>query len=890
MNTTQVMNKASNPFKGKRPVSRSDDVSADVIQMPTTYSPPPVAPAVEDKVKKSPGRPKKTDPDLFVATIPDNDPDLSDFSWLPRPSAKSMHIYNDTHGRSLLAVLRCSDRTSRTLAFGAKHCEGKRWSILPDDKIRETLTPLLSEAGYTKFPLYNERILAARPDDIVVFTTDEVAADEIARRVSSVVAVSCFGGDKEIKRSSLASIIDRQVVVLLRAGSNATSDAKAINSAINQARIERGAFRTAPPPVKVAFWPDFLPENWQAGDPMPETSPGNDGETNLFANVFGWKSLIENAIVVDEIEDTSAGLPPGFDIERGFLYFTPPAMGKKGAEDAPSRIKVSEAFSVAGVIIDAETGERRVKIEWRDRDTGEQREFMPLKSLIHRKGGEDIRAGMEGLGLSCPPAGAPFLMKFISEHASAMVDYSFSKAGWRTIKGRHIFASPGGVVTGDDDNSLHFITASDAGKAFTSSGTLDDWQTHVAEPLGHNKFGVLALSTAFAGPLINIPGSLGKGVAGGWNFVGAKKTGKTILLSAAASAWGNPAMMKPWNSTGNGMEATCTDTSETILCADELTAAKPEEIGRVIYLIANGNGRLRAKQTGEKKEESHWFSIILSTSEETLPTVMRGEPTGGQKVRLVDIDCNPGKTGVFDDTRGLAPQAFATNIDAATKQFYGTAANIYLKHLVNLRNTQDGDKTLIKYILDLKEQILDEAGITDVKGDASVIAGRLALAAAGAEMAVDCGVLPWHGGRATSVCSEVFRDWYAENGSDVDNELITALSAVRDVIDRNGGARFIPWHFAKGTEEGVGTKYFDALGYVEHKDTTAQLPEHNIFYIFPGAWNSMFKSIEPRRAAKLLAEAGFLECSDGRLQRTVYVPGVGPKKFRVFRDVRTDDL
>lgn len=882
MNTTQIMN----PFKGKRPISRAD-VSADVIQIPTPYAPPPQRNA--DK-KRSPGRPKKIDPNLFVAALPDNDPELSDFAWITQPQAKTMHIYKNAHGRSLFAVLRCTDRSSLTLAFGAKNNENKRWSIVQSDKAGATLTPLLSDAGYTKFPIYNERLVAGRPEDTIVFTTDEVAADELTKRVRGVVAVSCLGGETEINKTSLESILEREIVVLLKASNTPASDAKKINSAIKRARLERGAFRTAPPPVKVAFWPENLPENWQIGDSMPQTDSNNDDDANIFANVFSIKALIDSAIVVDDIEDTSVGLPQGFEIEKGFLYFTPPASNKKGSEDAPSKIKVSEAFSVSGVIINSETGERRVKIEWTDRDTGEKREYKPLKSLIHRKGGEEIRAYLEAQGLSCPPSGAPFLMRFISEHASASIDYSFAKSGWQTLKRQRVFASPGGISTGDNDDSLHFIAGSDAGKAFLASGTLEEWQTHVAEPLGYNKFGVLALSTAFAGPLINIDGGFGKAVAGGWNFVGARKTGKTILLSAAASVWGSPAMLKPWNSTGNGMEATCTDTSETILCMDELTAAKPEEIGRVIYQIANGNGRLRAKQTGEKKEESHWFAIILSTSEETLATVMRSEPTGGQKVRLVDIDCTPGRTGVFNDTCGKPPHIFATEIDSKTKQFYGTAAKIYLEHLVNLRNTPDGDGKIIEYIENLKSQILDESGVTDVKGDASVIAGRLALAAAGAEMAVDCGVLPWPSGRATSVCCEVFRDWYAANGSDVDNELISALNAVRDVIDRNGSAKFIPWQFTAGTETGVGTKYPDAMGYIEHKDSSGQYPSHNVFYIFPSAWKTIFKSIEPQRAAKLLAEAGFLECSNGRFQKTVYVPGAGPKKLRVFRDIRTDEL
>lgn len=868
--------------------------TADVIPMPTSYSPPPVVPATEpNKEAKKAGRPRKVDPDLFVAALPDNDPALSEFTWLDRPTAKSMHVYKTAHGGTVFAVLRCTDRTSRTLVFGAKAGENRRWSIQPADKVGAILGPLLPEAGLTKIPLYNERNVAGRAEDKIVFATDEVAADEIMRRVDGVVAVACLGGTRAISRTSLTSILDRQIIIVPKAGANAIVEARAVNAAIHQARLEHGGFRTTPPPVKVALMPGFLPDGWQVGDPVPAPEPDSEGEVNTFENVgFSLRSLIESAVAIDEMNDASAGLPPGFEIDGGFLYFCPPAPSKKdgAATEMPARIKVSEALSVSGVIINAETGARRVKITWTDRDTKEQREYTPLKSLIHRKGGEEIRAHLEEQGLSCPPAGAPFLMKFISEHASASIDYLFSKSGWQSHNGKLAFAWPGGISTEDGDASnLHFIAASDAGMAFTSQGTLDEWQKHVAEPLGHNKFGVLAISTAFAGPLINIPGSFGLSAAGGWNFWGARKTGKTILLGAAASVWGSPRMIKSWNTSGCGMEATCTDTSETLLCVDEMTGTDPDAIGKLTYQIPNGVGRLRAKPTGEKKEESHWFAIMISTSEHSLSTVMRGDPTGGQKVRMVDIDCNS-KFGVFDDTRGQAPNKFSASVNNARSQYFGTAAPVYLKHLVGLRNKPDGDKKIVERIKKIQDRIISESGITEVKGDADVIAGRLALAAAGAEIAVECGVLPWESGRATDVCVEVFQDWYRANGGGVDNELISALEAVRDVIDASGSARFIPWEFAKSAAEGTGARWHDALGYVRHQEAVGNQPEHNIYYIFPPSWKGLFRSVDPQRAAKLLAEKGFLAKKDGQPMNTVYVPGVGTKKFRVFRDIRTGRL
>jgi putative DNA primase/helicase len=80
---------------------------------------------------------------------------------------------------------------------------------------------------------------------------------------------------------------------------------------------------------------------------------------------------------------------------------------------------------------------------------------------------------------------------------------------------------------------------------------------------------VLAISAAFAGPLLNLAGQEGGGV----NIFGGSSQGKTTIAQAAASVWGrgsSPGYVKAWRATANGLEGVAASTSDTVLMLDEL--------------------------------------------------------------------------------------------------------------------------------------------------------------------------------------------------------------------------------------------------------------------------------------------------------------------------------
>ena len=115
-------------------------------------------------------------------------------------------------------------------------------------------------------------------------------------------------------------------------------------------------------------------------------------------------------------------------------------------------------------------------------------------------------------------------------------------------------------------------------------GDLAQWQKEVAAPCSGNNYLLLALSCAFAGPLLeplNIPGL-------GIHYFGDSTTGKSTALAAAASAWGSPKFMLSWRTTVNGLEIQAASRSSTVILLDESHMIEAKALDASVYLRSTG--------------------------------------------------------------------------------------------------------------------------------------------------------------------------------------------------------------------------------------------------------------------------------------------------------------
>ena len=127
---------------------------------------------------------------------------------------------------------------------------------------------------------------------------------------------------------------------------------------------------------------------------------------------------------------------------------------------------------------------------------------------------------------------------------------SFPRRNWVEQTGwtNDLFALPDGTVPGAKDAVALFEPASYVG----SEGTMDDWLTHVAEPLIGQKLLSFLLMTALAPPILRLTDREGNF---GFEIVGKGGCGKSTALRLMASTCG-PATSADGNNFWTSLNAT----------------------------------------------------------------------------------------------------------------------------------------------------------------------------------------------------------------------------------------------------------------------------------------------------------------------------------------------
>jgi putative DNA primase/helicase len=128
--------------------------------------------------------------------------------------------------------------------------------------------------------------------------------------------------------------------------------------------------------------------------------------------------------------------------------------------------------------------------------------------------------------------------------------------------------------------------------AYRVSGTLKAWQAMARLAVGNSRL-VFLLSTAFAGPLLQLVGVEGGGV----HLVGSSTVGKTTGLKVAGSVWGGGGLngyIRTWRATDNALEGTAVAHCDTLLCLDEMAEVDSRTAFRTAYMLPNGQGKARA--------------------------------------------------------------------------------------------------------------------------------------------------------------------------------------------------------------------------------------------------------------------------------------------------------
>jgi putative DNA primase/helicase len=698
-------------------------------------------------------------------------------------------------------------------------------------------------------PLYNLDKLAERPDAPVVVCEGEKSADAATMICPKSVAVTAPGGANAADKADWGVLRGRKVLVWPDDDAPGCTYAGKVGATLaaldcDVSIIDANALaRIAPDggtrkPSK---------KGWDAADAITEWS--NTAALR--------RAAVEWAKPFDAAEGATAYISFGlFTMDADGLHAKVARGRGKNAE--VEIVRVSAPFEILGRGRDPDGRAWGRYLRWRDPD-GRSHERFVADEFLHG----DASA-------MCGPLAADGL-EIVRDQQRAFTNYLsgvqlagrvtvVQRTGWHKIEGENVFVLPGenigrkGVGRVLLDHAAH--------GPYETKGTPADWRDGVAALAAGHAIPMLAISAAFAGPLLHLAGLEG----GGLNLFGQSSRGKTTCLQAAASVWGrgereNGGYVRTWRATANGQEGAAAQSTDTVMVLDELGQLDSRDAQQAFYMLANGQGKQRASRDGSARDPKSWRVLYVSSGELPVEAKLSETPgrkaRAGQLVRLLDVPAERGAGfGVFDNggPDGEAG-ALANSIKLAATTAYGTAGPAFVRRLIT-------DDVTGANIRGLMLEFVAATIPTGADGQVERAAQRFGLIFAAGELAANFGIVPWPAGAARNAAAWALERWIELRGGTESAEARQAVEAVRLFIEAHGDARFA------SVEDADARPVANRAGYRKGGGADRE------WWVLPEVWRAeICAGHDAKLVAGVLANLGMLRTQQTKLQSTVRVGG-----------------
>lgn len=434
---------------------------------------------------------------------------------------------------------------------------------------------------------------------------------------------------------------------------------------------------------------------------------------------------------------------------------------------------------------------------------------------------------------------ARLIYQFISDYPTDAKVRSASATGW-TDNGKYILGNSKVIEKSDNQEKIKEIyrLACSNGKAKTDiyqqRGTVEDWKNHIAIHAKDNSRLNIAISAAFAGPLLHDLGEQNIGL----HLKCASRSGKSTALSAAASVWGiggeRGNFAAKWNQTDNSLIAAANMRKDNIYILDEMGQATCKDIGKIIYTLGNGSDKGRATVNGDSKDVKNFQIIYLSAGEVSLEQALKnagGEIKQGQEIRLLNIEAVNDKNQLFEIQERHKPSEFTEyckTIKDSAAQYCGAVGVEYLQKYIDSK-----DESLL-FVKDLIKKFVSEAAkdyqnskYSSKENENFILSGarRFAVIAAGGELATKYGLTGWDTDTAYIWSMLCFESWcknYSESTTGESLDVKIAYEIQSNIAQYR--ARF-------ANEFGSKTTLTPCGGIIEKTDTMTEICYLLPFYL-----------------------------------------------------------
>jgi len=803
----------------------------------------------DSTIKRMSARAHKQDPGGTAKSAPASE-SASESIVLPIPAGKRPGHFRSTKLGEPVAVYTYPDAEGCDLGYIARFETADGKVFLPTT-LWQTPNGVswLNKSWPKPRPLYGLDRLAARPRASVIVAEGEKAADAAQKVFPNSVAVTSPGGAKAAKSADWTPLAGRQVMIW------PDNDAPGLGYALDVERelaaVGAGIVTTVDAMRVAASLPSgearTPPEGWDA-------AAGLDDD--------GWQPDALRALVLQHVERVEP-IPSYVSFDRFRMNsdgLTAELTKGRGESASVENLWISAPFEVIGRARDPYGLGWARWLRWRDPD-GRRHEHAVADAALHGDMGA-LAADLAARGLVVSRAGRGPLLDYLNQVSVEARVTTVNRTGWHIIGEQRVFVLPDAVIGQPETETVILIGATAA--PYSRKGTLKEWRDSIGRlTAGHSRL-VLAVSTAFAGSLVDLVG----GEGGGVNLYGQSSRGKTTALKSAASVWGrgasDPGFVRSWRATANAQEATAAIVTDTLLCLDEIGVAEGRDAAAAVYQLASGVGKGRSARDGSIRAPMTWRVLTLSTGELPMAAKIAEDKQrkayAGQAVRLLDVPADAGRGfGLFDNAGPDGdPARLAEALQKAALSAYGEAGPAFVRALMDM-----GQEEARALVVDLVENFVAEHAPADGDGQIRRAAARLGMIAAAGELARTFNIVPWQEGEAEAAAAQALSDWIGSRGGTEPAEVREAIAQVRRFFEAHGESRF----------ESVDDT--DARPVPNRAGWRRGHGDGRVWLVLPEMWKSeVCTGLDPVATAKILAERGMMKRDpNGRLQRSERTPG-----------------
>ncbi|HQU69095.1 MAG TPA: DUF927 domain-containing protein [Albidovulum sp.] len=523
------------------------------------------------------------------------------------------------------------------------------------------------------------------------------------------------------------------------------------------------------------------------------------------------------------------GIPAGFEIRPDGIY-------EASEREETDALRLCSRLTVTAAFEDPAGRNRGRVIEFED-DRGRRHTV----SIFSRELEADLRKvrrdlADRGFWLRHGPKAHDAVLRLLRDWKVRLTLTATDRFGWTDRSCRSFVLSEGCIL---GDGRVHFTgeTGLDPSADGLSSGTLATWRDEVAALCAGNPLLIIAVSLAFAAPLVELLNEDG----GGLHLRGASSRGKSSVLKAAASVWGHPDRAGSWRATANALEGAALGANSMLLALDEIGEIAGSEIFKAVYLLGNGIEKRRATRVGPGGVANRWRVAILSTGEDRIADRIAEDgrlAKAGNEVRLIDVEADGRPHGAFDQLRGSSHgAAFSGRLKTASRGSHGTAGEAFVRMLLD--RGPDFQEAAKRVRESMAAQMRDRNAL-GADDQAMRVARQLALIGLAGELATKHEITGWKKGDALSAALLVLRTWLSERARRHASGPNAALTRLRTFLQA------------------------EAHGFVERGSDPAASEivqqgwkDEGFYYLTSECWKEIYQR-EARKAARNLVDAGYL--------------------------------